>query len=172
MPVTDDPAVRIVGVPPSRWLEVLRVEAASFEHPWDPGTVRDVLHSRFCLALGAETPEGRLVAHLLYAVQGGLCHLLDLAVLPEWRRRGIGARLVREAQDRMRAEGVEFVFLEVRASNESGQAFYRGLGFEPVGRRPGYYPDTGEDAVVMIRDLVAGGAADRRPATDDRSHGE
>ncbi|WP_461395726.1 GNAT family N-acetyltransferase, partial [Deferrisoma sp.] len=97
-----DPWVRIVEVPPSRWLEVLRVEARSFEHPWDPGTVRDVLHSRFCRALGAEGPGGRLVGHLLYAVQGGLCHLLDLAVVPEWRRRGVGTKLVREALDRLR----------------------------------------------------------------------
>ncbi|WP_025321348.1 ribosomal protein S18-alanine N-acetyltransferase [Deferrisoma camini] len=153
--MADEEPVRIVEVPPARWMEVLRVESASFAHPWDPGTVHEVLHSRFCRALGAEAPDGSLVGHVLYAVQGGLCHVLDLAVLPGWRRRGIGTRLARAMLERLKAEGVEFSFLEVRASNAGAEAFYRSLGFEPVGRRPRYYPDTGEDAVVMVRLLAS-----------------
>lgn len=142
---------------PDRWLDVVRVETASFPHPWDPTTVRDVLHSRRCRALGAETGSGDLVGHALFAAVGGVCHLLDLAVVPAWRRQGVGRRLVEAVESEALAARAPFVFLEVREGNVGGRVFYERLGFEAIGRRPTYYPDTGEDALVLIKDLSLAG---------------
>ncbi len=71
--------------------------------------------------------------------------ILNLAVAPEFRRRGVATRLLRDCFNRMPGE----FFLEVRASNSGAQALYAGLGFVPAGRRPRYYDNPAEDAVVM-----------------------
>ncbi len=146
------PDVRIVPAGPERWLEIVRIEARCFAHPWDPLTLHRVLESPGCRSLGAEA-GGRLVGHVVWAVEGRVCHLMDLAVLPEWRRQGVGRRLVEEVLEDARRSGAPFVFLEVRPSNPGALAFYREIGFDPIGRRPGYYTDTGEDAVVLAMDL-------------------
>lgn len=88
-------------------------------------------------------------------------HLLDLAVAVAHRRRGLGSELLRSVRAAARDEqGATAMTLEVRASNAAARALYRLLGFDEVGRRPGYYPDGGpdggrEDAVIMWdRDLT------------------
>lgn len=79
-------------------------------------------------------------------------HLLNVAVLPERRRAGIGLRLVEDLLARAPAEGVNRVLLEVRASNVAALALYERLGFERFNLRAGYYAD-GEDAIEMDRRL-------------------
>ncbi len=81
--------------------------------------------------------------------------ILNLAVSPAWRRRGLGRRLVAEALGRARARGAGQCWLEVRASNQAALEFYRALGFRERSRRRGYYRDPVEDAVVCARSLTA-----------------
>jgi ribosomal-protein-alanine N-acetyltransferase len=76
-------------------------------------------------------------------------HLTDLGVRETSRRRGVGRSLVSALVDEARATGASVVLLEVRASNAPALALYRGLAFRELDRRPRYYADTGEDAVVM-----------------------
>jgi [ribosomal protein S18]-alanine N-acetyltransferase len=71
--------------------------------------------------------------------------LLNLAVAPEFRRRGVGAGLVRSL---MTGAAIS-VFLEVRESNHAARVFYKSLGFQEVGRRPQYYASPPESAIVM-----------------------
>jgi ribosomal-protein-alanine N-acetyltransferase len=71
--------------------------------------------------------------------------ILNLAVSPAQRRKGAGKRLL----DYLLGLGAAEIFLEVRAANEPALAFYRRAGFQPAGRRPGYYRNPAEDAVVM-----------------------
>ncbi len=80
-------------------------------------------------------------------------HILNVAIHPTVRRQGIGRLLMVEALERGRANGASLVTLEVRRSNFGALGLYRDLGFRPVGIRPNYYVDEGEDAVVMILDL-------------------
>ncbi|MBZ5700527.1 MAG: ribosomal protein S18-alanine N-acetyltransferase [Acidobacteriia bacterium] len=75
--------------------------------------------------------------------------ILNLAVVPEVRRRGYATALVQEALREFRGQGVRRVFLEVRASNRGAMAFYEGLGFRGAGRRAGYYQNPREDGVCM-----------------------
>jgi ribosomal-protein-alanine N-acetyltransferase len=75
-------------------------------------------------------------------------HLLNLAVHPAHRRRGIARFLLTTALVRARSQGAAVVWLEVRPSNRAALALYHSFGFEEVGIRPGYYTDNGEDALI------------------------
>jgi [ribosomal protein S18]-alanine N-acetyltransferase len=97
------------------------------------------------IALAAEQ-EGRLAGILIGRVAANEFEILNLAVWEECRRRGIATRLVEYA----RIKGVRQTYLEVRASNEGGIAFYKGMGFQVCGRRPNYYRHPAEDAVLFV----------------------
>ena len=80
-------------------------------------------------------------------------HLLDLAVDPAARRRGVGRELVRAVLSYATETRARLVLLEVRESNEGARALYRSLGFSENGVRRGYYSDNGEDAIEMCVEL-------------------
>jgi ribosomal-protein-alanine N-acetyltransferase len=81
-------------------------------------------------------------------------HITNVAVHPDFRRRG-HARAVLSALMRLAlGEGAEFMDLEVRVSNGAAIALYQGLGFKKAGLRKGYYEDNGEDAIVMVNDRL------------------
>jgi len=75
----------------------------------------------------------------------GESELLNLAVDPAFRRRGVGRRLMSE----LTSSHAGTLWLEVRESNADGRKFYKSLGFRETGRRPGYYAGTDESAIVM-----------------------
>ncbi len=79
-------------------------------------------------------------------------HISNLAVRPAFRNRGIGSRLVLQAERQFLLEGASAVLLEVRTSNIPGQSFYRALQYQEVYRIHAYYSN-GEDAIVMMREL-------------------
>ncbi len=81
----------------------------------------------------------------------GEAHLMNLAIAPEWQRRGIAGELLAALTADARARGIERFTLEVRASNRGAIALYEANGYVSAGRRPGYYQD-GEDAVIMWAD--------------------
>jgi [ribosomal protein S18]-alanine N-acetyltransferase len=75
--------------------------------------------------------------------------LESIGVAAHWQRRGIGRRLIEALTSELKKTGVETLHLEVRASNGTAMAFYRSLGWIETGRRPRYYADPQEDAVLM-----------------------
>jgi ribosomal-protein-alanine N-acetyltransferase len=75
-------------------------------------------------------------------------HLLNLAVHPAHRRRGISRALLTAAMEQARSRGAAVVWLEVRPSNQAALTLYRSFGFEEVGVRRNYYTDNGEDALI------------------------
>ena len=77
--------------------------------------------------------------------------ILNLAVAPAWRRRGLGRALMGSAIAESARMGAARVFLEVRESNAAARAFYASLGFLPSGRRTAYYHNPVEDALVLTR---------------------
>jgi ribosomal-protein-alanine N-acetyltransferase len=98
-------------------------------------------------SLGGAGPAGLL----LWRLAAGEAEILTLAVLPPWRRRGLGRRLMEAACAAAASGGAEAMFLEVAADNTAAAALYRDLGFAAVGVRKGYY--NGIDALTMRRDL-------------------
>ena len=76
-------------------------------------------------------------------------HVNNVAVRPQYRRMGIGSRLLNAALAQGATQGSRMAFLEVRASNQAARKLYEGCGFRRVGRRAGYYRDPSEDALIM-----------------------
>jgi ribosomal-protein-alanine N-acetyltransferase len=96
------------------------------------------------------TEEGRIAGFLAARETApGECELLNLAVAPAFRRRGVARRLVEELIKTLKT-GIELtVFLEVRESNEAARAMYKSMNFKEVSTRPKYYTFPPESAIVM-----------------------
>jgi [ribosomal protein S18]-alanine N-acetyltransferase len=89
---------------------------------------------------------------------GNEAEILNLAVLPQFRQRGVGKSLVQQLLQMFAGQGVSEVFLEVRQSNAAAVAFYRSVGFRQVGERPGYYRNPPESALILALELMASGS--------------
>ena len=135
---------------------VLAIDRLCFPAPWPEQAFRDELSRPWAyVEILREAESGQVVAFCNYWIVVDELQILTVAVHPERRRRGHAARLVQHMLDEGARAKVRMATLEVRASNEPAQALYRKLGFHDVGRRPRYYADNGEDAVLMDREIVA-----------------
>lgn len=81
------------------------------------------------------------------------CHLLDIATEEKFRRRGIGAALIRELMKRAGEKDGSVIYLEVREKNQAARGLYEKLGFVPVGKRKDYYKNPTDDAVLYTLTL-------------------
>ena len=79
--------------------------------------------------------------------------MMNLAVVPELRRRGTAQALLQALQERLAARGIGSLTLEVRASNLPAQRLYTAAGFACIGRRPNYYLAPREDALILRKEL-------------------
>ncbi len=136
---------------------VAALEAQIHAAPWTPGNFRDVLAAGYSASVGER--EGRIVAYGVLILSPGEAQILNLSVVPDARREGLGRRLLKRFIDDARRLGAEQIFLEVRVSNAVAIALYDSEGFAAVGRRDGYYPGMDadaprEDALVMRRSLA------------------
>jgi ribosomal-protein-alanine N-acetyltransferase len=145
-----DGRFRIRQAEPSDLLHIAEIERRVFSDPW-PMTGFTALLGPFAFA--AVSPGGVPVGYIFGQKAGDEGEILNLAVAPEYARQGIGTALVRTLLEVFARQGVQQVFLEVRESNTGAQAFYHELGFEPVGRRKGYYTKPREDALIYRRAL-------------------
>jgi [ribosomal protein S18]-alanine N-acetyltransferase len=129
------------------------IEKTSFPTPWSRWSFLTELGnpvSHFLVA-GPDPPRPwQTWGYLIFWLVIDEMHLMNLAVHPERRRAGIARALLQEALSRARSLGAETAWLEVRPSNTPALALYKSLGFEEVGRRPKYYEDTQEDALVLM----------------------
>lgn len=129
--------------------QVLDVERASFPTPWTRAAFCYEIEQNKVARCTAMRARGGVVGYLCFWEIGHEIHITNLAVHPEWRRRGVARRLLASALAAGVTRGVRLAFLEVRPSNTRALALYESLGFQVIGRRNGYYFDTGEDALVM-----------------------
>lgn len=127
--------------------QVLDLEARAFDHPWSPELVAREVEQDHSLLLVATDGE-RVVGFVIVWLILDEVHILNVAVEPGLRRRGIARMLLGELLGRAAARGFSLSTLEVRVGNTPAIELYRGLGFRTVGRRRRYYSD-GEDALIM-----------------------
>ncbi len=130
--------------------EILDIEQKSFPKPWTRGMFESELrnHVSSSYTLKVSVNGGRRVAaYIVYWMVHGEAHILNIAVRPEWRRRGLARSLLDASLDRMRNHLIYEVFLEVRVSNIAARELYKSFGFKESYERKGYYGD--EDAIVM-----------------------
>lgn len=135
---------------------LVALERQSFTHPWTEGNFRAAVSTTgrvTTLVLRRPSPtRGEppvVVGYCVFQVVADELHILDLAVDPAERRRGLARWLLSYCLDRARRRGADRTFLEVRRSNEPARALYSSFGFRVVGERRDYYRDPGEDALVL-----------------------
>ncbi len=134
---------------------VLQIERVSFPTPWSRGLFERELLTSFARSFVArEKGTDRVVGYLCQWVVAEEGHILNLAVAPERQRQGIGTLLLRKGIEDCWKKGAKEITLEVRRSNYKAIFLYRNFQFQPRGIRPRYYTDSGEDAVIMGRDLT------------------
>ncbi len=131
--------------------EISAIEQASFSDPWSDRTILSTLSFEAELVTARECGELVAYAFFIKALPEG--ELLNIAVAPKKRRCGIARELLTKAFERLLADGVNRLYLEVRASNKPAADLYSSLGFLPVGIRKRYYKNPTEDAVVMAADF-------------------
>ncbi len=139
---------------------VAAIERAAFTDPWSRRSFEELLaepHVR-CLAVD---DEGTLAGYAICSLVAGEGEILNLAVDPGSRRRGLGRRLLQATLDLMRRAGTAVVFLEVRQSNRAAIELYRGAGFLPISVRRSYYRNPVEHALTMALELAPGVARKR-----------
>jgi ribosomal-protein-alanine N-acetyltransferase len=136
---------------------VLTIELASFSEPWTRSALASELAAPGAAAFVMSTaprPAARfIIAYVLLRVLIDEIHVMRIAVRPGWRNQGAASRLMRHAIASMGRPPMRSFLLEVRAGNLPAFRFYRAMGFREIGRRKGYYSKTGEDAIVMKRDI-------------------
>ncbi len=132
---------------------VMQIENAAFSHPWSEDLVRRELTHEFSTVLLAEEPGGPVLGFVICWLVHDELHVLNVAVAPEARRRGVARQLLDRVEAAAREQGGRAALLEVRVSNAPAIALYRSLGYRDVAIRPRYYADDGEDALVMDKPL-------------------
>ncbi len=130
--------------------EVLAIERASFSMPWSRGAfLYEMQQNRVARCWVARDETGQVTGYLCLWEVSDEIHITNVAVRPDLRRRGIARSLLSTVLDDARGRRFKIVVLEVRPSNHHAVTLYESFGFRVVGRRRGYYYDTGEDALVM-----------------------
>ena len=128
--------------------QIIAIERLSYPLPWSEQHFLDELSSKVALPLVALDAAGVVLGYICAMQVLDEGHILNVAVAPEARGRGIGRLLVERVLADCRAAEAAFVSLEVRVSNHSAIELYRRIGFVECGRRKKYY-ENGEDAIMM-----------------------
>jgi [ribosomal protein S18]-alanine N-acetyltransferase len=151
------PALRIRRLSYSDLPAVISIERRSFPTPWSLAMFVLELSKPSGICLAAVDEQGQLAGYLVCSRYETVWHLMNVAVDPELRRRGIATLLINRLFDE--GGGVSPYTLEVRVSNREAIAMYQRFGFRSAGLRHGYYHDNGEDAVIMWYEHEAGRAS-------------
>jgi [ribosomal protein S18]-alanine N-acetyltransferase len=127
------------------------IEQRAYPTPWSRAMFASELAKPTSICLGAFEGD-ELVAYIVNSRYVDAWHVMNVAVDPDRRRRGIATQLLEHLFDLTRDDERRGYTLEVRISNDPAIRLYERLGFEPRGLRRGYYTDNREDALIMWRD--------------------
>jgi ribosomal-protein-alanine N-acetyltransferase len=132
--------------------EILEIEQLSFQSPWSINAlwseIENPLSHLWAVIMGKVT-----TGYICFWMVDREIQLMSMAVHPHERGKGLGHYLLKGMIEAGITKGVRQIWLEVRPSNVIAKGLYQSLGFKETYRRPGYYPDTHEDAIVMSLNL-------------------
>lgn len=130
---------------------IAELEKRCFSDPWSVNSITSELENSLSLWLVAIEGD-QLAGYVGSQSVLGWADMMNLAVAPEYRRQGIGEKLVQMLEQQLKAEKVTCLTLEVRASNLPAITLYQKLSFSQVGRRPNYYYNPKEDALILRKE--------------------
>lgn len=126
--------------------DILNIENACFSTPWTEQGIAESIENENTMMLVAYI-DGAVAGYMGLQIFSGEGYVTNVATLPEYRRRGVGRALVQRSMQ----EKMDFITLEVRESNAPAIALYSSLGFVEVGKRPRFYREPTEDALLMTK---------------------
>jgi [ribosomal protein S18]-alanine N-acetyltransferase len=130
-----------------------RIERASYPTPWSRSMFASELAKPSSICLGAfDVETNELAGYLVISRYVDAWHVMNVAVDPRHRRRGVATTLLERLFEVTAGRGRRGYTLEVRVSNADAISLYERLGFKPRGIRRGYYTDNREDALIMWKD--------------------
>ena len=129
------------------------LEKQCFSDPWSEKSIASEATNPLSYWLVAEI-DGNIAGYVGSQTVLDAADMMNIAVSPVYRRQGIGQALVNALTDYLQHNGVIALLLEVRVSNIQAIALYDKLGFKQVGRRPKYYHNPREDALILRKELV------------------
>jgi ribosomal-protein-alanine N-acetyltransferase len=151
VPATEEPVGPLVPLEQGELAQVAAIEALVFPEPLDLPALERLWRDPATVYVGFRA-GGRLAAYFGFQVFGPTAHVISNATHPDFRRRGLGSRVLREAEPVARQRGARWYLGEVRASNAPQRRILARLGWREVGACPAFFGN-GEDAVVVWRCL-------------------
>lgn len=128
---------------------IVEIERACFGYAWQPAQYAAYISGAPVSVAYIADVLDRTVGFGSITCAGGQGHIPSLAVLPDYRRNGLGSQILRHLLAHAALQQVDDVVLEVRRRNHAARAMYEEFGFEEIGLRQGYYLQPADDAVVM-----------------------
>ena len=143
--------MRIVTMNPAHVAQIAQIEKVCFSDPWSEKSVASALENELSLWLVAEE-AGQVCGYVGSQTVLGETDMMNVAVHPDFRRRGIAEALVNALVEALKAKGSHCLTLEVRASNSPARALYEKLGFSRIGTRKNYYRNPKEDGLILRKE--------------------
>ena len=143
--------MRIVTMNPAHVAQIAQIEKVCFSDPWSEKSVASELENELSLWLVAEE-DGQVCGYVGSQTVLGETDMMNVAVHPDFRRRGIAEALVNALVEALKAKGSHCLTLEVRASNSPARALYEMLGFSRIGTRKNYYRNPKEDGLILRKE--------------------
>lgn len=145
--------------------EIVRIERSCFADPWSEDAFRRILggHSTIFQVMVVR-PEKVVAGYIIAFTVGPDAELLNVAVDPPFRGRGLAGQMLDAVLIHLAASGIRTAFLEVRESNRAALGLYGSRGFKEIGRRRNYYRRPVEDALVMRRALDVAASDEKESA--------
>lgn len=142
----------IIPMNESHVAQIAQLEKLCFSDPWSENSIATELDSRLSYWLVAVVDDC-VVGYIGSQSVMGESDMMNVAVHPDHRRKGIAEALIENLSQGLKERGNVCLTLEVRASNDPAIALYHKLGFTQVGRRPNYYRNPKEDALILRKPL-------------------
>ena len=146
--------MKLVSMDLSHVQAVADLEKVCFHDPWSLNAITGEVFNPLSMWIVA-LEDDRVVGYIGSQSVIDQADVMNIAVDPDYRRRGIAEALIQRLESGLQERGVTGLLLEVRVSNDPARSLYEKLGFVVVGRRPGYYTKPKEDALIMRKELGA-----------------
>lgn len=144
--------MQIVNMSQDHVAAIADLEKLCFSDPWSENSIATELGSRLSYWLVA-VEDGQVVGYIGSQSVLGESDMMNVAVHPDHRRKGVAEALIAALATGLRERGNVCLTLEVRASNAPAISMYEKLGFDQIGRRPNYYRNPKEDALILRKSL-------------------
>lgn len=133
--------------------EIAELEKKCFVIPWSEKSFTDEMNNKLAVYLVAKD-NGKCIGYAGFWNVSGEGGITNVAVLPQYRKQGIGSMLIKTMIKTARELDIYLLTLEVRKSNIAAQGLYNKYGFDIIGERKRYYSDNGEDAWIMTKNFA------------------